>query len=286
MVKQSTITTTPYEAGFAASVRGVDLTASLTPAEVTEIKAAWVRYPVLAFPDQKMNHDALEAFTCIFGTFGEDPYIEPLPDHPHILELRREANETASNFGSGWHSDWSFQESPPAGTILHSKVIPPVGGDTLFANGYGAWEDLAPDLKTRVQKLRGIHSAILPYSKEGFYAQDESERAMKFKLDDSARASRTHPIARRHPKSGQIALFVNPVYTIGIDGIDKDEATELLAELCAHSVQDKYVYRHKWESNMILMWDNRCLQHFADGGYDGHLRVMHRTTIAGEPPLE
>lgn len=270
---------------FGAYVTGVNLSAPLREDERAELRRAWLENYVLAFPDQPLTHNELEAFTAQFGPFGEDPFIEPLKEHPHILELRREATETVSNFGAAWHSDWSFQACPPAATILHSKITPPVGGDTLFADGYAAWDDLAPAMKHKLLGLRGIHSAILPYSPRGVYAQDQDQRSMKFKLSEEAEDIYLHPIARVHPETGRIALFVNRVYTIGIDGLPHDEAMALLDELCAHSVQDKYVYRHKWQPNMLLMWDNRCLQHLADGGYDGHLRVMHRTTIGGDAPI-
>jgi taurine dioxygenase len=270
---------------FGAYVTGVDLSAPLSAADLATVRAAWLENYVLAFPDQPLTHEALEGFTAQFGPFGEDPFIEPLADHPHILELRREPTETVSNFGAAWHSDWSFQASPPAATILHSKVTPPVGGDTLFADGYAAWADLPDSLKQKLLGLRGIHSAILPYSPRGVYAQDQDQRSMKFKLSEEAEDIYLHPIARVHPETGRVALFINRVYTIGIDGLPHDEAMSLLDELCAHSIQDKYVYRHKWQPNMLLMWDNRCLQHLADGGYDGHLRVMHRTTVGGDAPI-
>ena len=267
-----------------AVVTGVDLAGGLDADAIAAIRNAWLDHQVLVFPDQPLTHDQLEAFTEAFGAFGDDPFIEAMPDHPHILELRREPDETVANFGSSWHSDWSFQDSPPSATILHSKVVPPVGGDTLYADGYAAYDALSDEMKDRIAGLKGIHSARMPYSKQGVYAKDD-KRAMKFKVSDSALDERTHPIIRTHPETGRKALYVNMVYTIGVEGMDAADARDLLQPLFAHSVEDRFVYRHKWQPNMLVMWDNRCLQHFADGGYDGHLRVMHRTTVAGDEPV-
>ena len=131
----------PLEHGFGATVTGLDLCAPISPERVQALHAAWAQHAVHVFPDQCLSPDELEAFTLALGAFGEDPFIEPMPGHPNILEIRREAEETVQNFGAAWHSDWSFQPCPPAGTILHSKIVPPIGGDTLYADTARAWEE-------------------------------------------------------------------------------------------------------------------------------------------------
>ena len=134
----------PGPDGFAAEITGVDISRPLDGPILHALKAAFACHSVLSFPKQPLTHDQLEAFTLQWGEFGWDPYVAPLADRPHILEVRRDANETASPFGGAWHSDWSFQVTPPAITMLHAKVIPPIGGDTLYADGYRAWEALSP----------------------------------------------------------------------------------------------------------------------------------------------
>jgi taurine dioxygenase len=279
-----TIQATPTESSFGASVTGVRL-ASLAASDAGHLQRLMPEYKVLSFPEQPMSIEDLENFSGALGEFGEDPFIEPMPGHPHVLELRREPGETVSNFGAAWHSDWSFQETPPSYTILHGAVIPPVGGDTLFSDCQAAWDDLDPAFQQELLTLRGIHSAVLPYSPGGVYAQDQDRRAMKFRLSAEAEKTQAHPLVRRHPISGRLSLYVNPVYTIGIEGLDEADAAALLARLHEHMAQPRYLYRHRWSRNTLLMWDNRAVNHFADGGYDGHLRVMHRTTIRGEAPL-
>lgn len=280
-----TIKVTPAEASLGAVVEGINLATPFDEALRARLEQLIAEHKVLSFPDQPLTIEELEHFTAAIGEFGADPFIEPMPGHPHVLELRREPDETVSNFGAGWHSDWSFQDTPPSFTILHGQVIPPVGGDTLFCDCQAAWDDLDGAMQDRLLQLRGIHSAILPYSPQGVYAQDQDQRAMKFRLSEEAEKTHTHPLVRVHPVSGRKSLYVNQVYTIGIDGMEQAEAANLLNTLHEHLVQEKYLYRHRWAKDTLLMWDNRAVNHFADGGYDGHLRVMHRTTVKGEAPL-
>ncbi|MFN3584912.1 TauD/TfdA dioxygenase family protein [Phenylobacterium sp.] len=275
----------PEPSGFGAQVRGLDLSRPL-PAEALEaVKAAWARHAVLAFPDQPLTLDELEAFTLQIGPFGEDPFIKPMPGHPNVLELRREADETATNFGAGWHSDWSFQEKPPAATILRSEVVPPVGGDTLFCDCARAYEALSPAFQRMLEGLRAVHSATRAYGTKGIFARETQKRTMEIIVSPEADKALTHPLVRTHPVTGRKALYVSPVYTTGIEGLTVAESKAILSFLFAHMTQDQFVHRHRWAPGMVLLWDNRCTAHFAEGGYDGHLRVMHRTTVAGEVPV-
>jgi taurine dioxygenase len=271
--------------GFGAAITGVDLSRPLPTAALAAVKAAFAAHSVIWFPDQPLTHDQLEAFTLQFGDFGWDPYIAPLADRPHIVEVRRDATETTSVFGGFWHSDWSFQETPPAATILHAKVIPPVGGDTLYADGYRAYEALSEAFRAMIAPLRAVHSATGPYGPGGFYAKETGRTGMEILPSPEADKTFPHPLVRVHPVSGRKALFVNPVYTIGVHGMAPAESEAILSFLFKHMTEDRFVYRHVWAPNMLTMWDNRCLLHNATGGYDGHARVMHRTTVAGEAPI-
>jgi taurine dioxygenase len=275
----------PQPHGFGAAITGLSIAKPLPAPVLGEVKKAWAAHSVICFPDQPLTHSQLEAFTRQFGEFGVDPYIVPMEGHPHILELRREPGEKAVNFGAQWHSDWSFQEEPPAGTILHAKVTPPVGGDTLYADCYRAYEDLSDTMKRLLDGLVAIHSASLPYGKEGLFAKETEARTMKIVVSEEADKTWPHPLVRVHPVTRRRALYVSPVYTLGIEGMTRGESAALLGYLYQHMVQGEYVYRHRWLPDMLTLWDNRCTVHNADGGYDGHLRVMHRTTIAGERPI-
>ena len=273
----------PNPSGFGAAITGVDLK-DLTPEAARAVRQAWLAHRVVWFPDQKFELDDLEAFTRAMGEWGRMDFIKPIDGHPNVLELRREPDEKASHFGAGWHSDYSFQEAPPAATILASKIVPPVGGDTLFADQVAAFEALSPTMQELLSGLKAVHSAVLPYSKEGFYANEGVTRSMTILPSDEARSTRAHPLVRTHGETGRKALYVNRVYTVGIEGLSEAEAQALLDFLFAHATQEDFVYRHKWQPDMVTMWDNRAVQHFADAGFDGHRRVMWRTTTAGEVP--
>jgi taurine dioxygenase len=274
----------PHAHGFGAVVRGLDLARPLTPDQIDAIHAAWARHAVLIFPDQCLAPEALEAFTLALGDFGEDPFIEPMPGHPNLLELRREPNEKVQNFGAAWHSDWSFQARPPSGTILHSKVVPPIGGDTLYADTARAYEALSPTMQRMLDGLRAVHSAAFAYGPRGVLARDAAERSIKIIVSEEAEKTEIHPLVRTHPVTGRRSIFVNPVYTVRIEGLTPAENYTLLKFLYDHMVKDEFVLRHHWQKDMVVVWDNRSTMHFADGGYDGHLRVMHRTTLAGDRP--
>ncbi len=279
-----TIKVQPQETGFGAEVTGLDLARPLAAEVLAEVKAAWAAHAVLAFPDQPLTLDQLEAFTLQMGPFGADPFIKPMPGRPNVLELRREPDEKATNFGAGWHSDWSFQPEPPSATILRSEVTPPVGGDTLFCDAARAYEALSPTMQAMLAPLQAIHSAARPYGTKGIFASETAGRTMQIITSPEAEKTERHPLVRTHPVTGRKALYVSPVYTVGIEGLAEPEAEAILGFLFKHLTQEAFIYRHRWRPGMVLMWDNRCTMHFAEGGYDGHLRLMHRTTVAGEVP--
>ena len=279
-----TIHVSAEPSGFGAEIVGPDLARPLSKDQLAEVKAAWARHAVVAFPDQPLTLDQLEAFTLQIGPFGHDPFIAPMPGHPNVLELRREPDEKATNFGAGWHSDWSFQEQPPAATLLRSEVVPPGGGDTLFCDCARAYEALSEVMKTMLAPLRAVHSATRAYGVKGVFARETEKRSLQIIVSPEADKSLTHPLVRTHPVTGRKALFISPVYTTGIAGMTEKESQAILGFLFQHMIQEPFIYRHKWREKMLLMWDNRCTMHFAEGGYDGHLRLMHRTTVAGDRP--
>jgi taurine dioxygenase len=272
----------PQSAGFGAIVSGIDLT-QCHAEQIALIRKAWLAHQVLAFPDQRMAIEDIERFALSMGPFGVDPYFESIPGHPHVAQVRREADEQTPIFAESWHSDWSFLASPPAATLLYGNIIPPIGGDTLFANQYAAWDGLSKEMQLFLHGKQGIHSARRGYSREGAYGEKDKGRSMAIRYSDSALATQTHPIARVHPETGRTALFVSMGYTIGIDAMTEAESTPILRELFAHQSKLEFVYRHKWAPNMLIVWDNRCVIHAATGGYQGHKRLLHRITVAERP---
>jgi taurine dioxygenase len=266
-----------------ATVTGADLTAPLDTETVAEIRSAWLEHHVLAFPDQAMTDDDLERFTLAFGGFGDDPFIAPIEGRDHVIAVERRADETAPLFAENWHSDWSFQATPPSGTCLFGVQIPPMGGDTLYANQHAALDAMPADLRARLDGKMAVHSARGGYAPDGTYGADDqaTDRSMDIRPSVEAMATQLHPIIREHPETGRLGVFSCIGYIIGIEGMADGAARELLFELYAWQTRDEFQYRHVWQQDMLTMWDNRAVLHRATGGYDGHHRLLHRTTIAG-----
>lgn len=265
-----------------ATVSGVDLAGELASDLVADIRAAWLEHRVLAFRDQAMNDDALERFTLAMGGFGEDPFFAPIPDRAHIAAVRREADETSTLFAENWHSDWSFLSQPPAGTCLLAVEVPPVGGDTLFADQHTAWEALPAARKEELDGLTAIHSARYAYAPQGTYGDKDAGRSMDIRPSETALETQSHPLIATHPETGRRGFFSTFGYIVGIEGMSEEIALPLLRELYDWQTRAEFVHRRHWEPGMLVLWDNRAVLHRATGGYEGYQRELHRTTIA--PP--
>jgi taurine dioxygenase len=266
-----------------ATVTGIDLSKPLKPEDVADIRAAWLKHHVLAFPDQQMSDDDLERYTIAFGGFGHDPFIAPIPGRSHIISVQRKANETSPLFAENWHSDWSFQPRPPAGTCLYGITIPPIGGDTLFANQHAALDAMPKPMRAKLEGRMAIHSAVKAYAPDGQYGARDKGRSMDIRVSRDAEKTQLHPLIRKHPETGREGIFSAFGYIIGLEGMDEADSTPLLLDLYQWQTREEFQYRHKWQPNMLTMWDNRSVLHAATGGYAGYDRVLHRTTIAASP---
>ncbi|MEC8111906.1 MAG: TauD/TfdA family dioxygenase [Pseudomonadota bacterium] len=261
---------------------GVQLNQSLSDDLIAEIRAHWLEHKVVAFPDQQLTPAQLVGFSEQFGEIGEDPFFGHIDEHPQVAAIQRNADETTSIFAEFFHSDWSFMPVPPAATALYGITIPPVGGDTLFADQVVAYEQMPGDLRVRVEDLTAIHSAALGYAPDGAYGEADQEQGRSMKILPSERALETceHPLVRTHHETGKRALFSSAAYIKGFVGLEQEESDALLMELYAHQSQPEFVYAHRWQAGMLVMWDNRSVLHAATGGYDGYDRLLHRTTIS------
>ena len=276
------LTVQPSGASCGATIIGVQLNQSLSDDLIAEIRARWLEHKVIAFPGQQLTPAQLVGFSEQFGEIGEDPFFGHIDEHPQVAAIQRNADETTSIFAEFFHSDWSFMPVPPAATALYSITIPPVGGDTLFADQVAAYEQMPDDLRGRVKDLTAIHSAALGYAPDGAYGEADQEQGRSMKILPSERALETceHPLVRTHHETGKRALFSSAAYIKGFVGLDKEESDALLMELYAHQSQPEFVYAHRWQPGMLVMWDNRSVLHAATGGYDGYDRLLHRTTIS------
>ena len=277
-----TINVTPSGAPCGATITGIDLSRDLSDDQVAEIRAHWLEHKVVAFPDQTLQPEDLERTARYFGDIGEDPFFGHIEGYPNICAIQRDADETTSIFAENFHTDWSFMKLPPAATTLYGITIPPQGGDTLFADQVKAYEDMPDDLRSRVEGLTAIHSAALGYAPDGVYGDSDQDngRSMQIKPSEKARETCPHPLVRRHRETGRKALFSSAAYIQSFEGMALEDAQALLMELYQYQTQEKFLYRHQWQPNMLVMWDNRSLLHAATGGYDGYDRLLHRITIA------
>ena len=270
----------PGDQACGARVTGVDLSQPISDDLAAEIRAAWLEHRVLAFPDQQMDDDALERFTLAMGGFGEDPFFAPIEGRQHIAAILREADEESPLFAESWHSDWSFLPHPPAGTCLLAVEIPPTGGDTLFADQAAAFAALPEQRKDQLRSLTAIHSAQRGYAPDGLYGDADTKRSMAIRPGKAALAIQTHPLIKPHPETGEEVIFSSLSYVVGIEGMDDVKALQMLSELLEWQTKDEFIYRHRWEDEMLVVWDNNAVLHKATGGYEGHRRELHRTTIA------
>jgi len=246
-----------------------------------------LEHHVLSFPDQRIDDDQFERFALRFGVFGDDGFFGPIEGRDHIAAIRREAEDTQPIFADMWHSDWSFQEHPPAATFLYGLDIPPVGGDTLFVNNHLALEQMPSDLRAKLEGKTAIHSAVLGYAPDGPYGDPKRRGSMDIRPSDKAYERRPHPLIRNHPESGKKGIFgTSYLYIVGFEGMSDEEAKPLLKELVAWQDQDQFIYRHKWATNMLVMWDNRSVTHSVNMDFPpGQPRIHQRLLLKGTRPV-
>ncbi len=277
----------PMAGSMGAEISGVDGpldVRALDDEEMAEIRRANDDHLVVFFRDQALTPAELETFTARWGEFGDDPYLTGMTDHPHVVRVVKEADESVPLvFGGAWHSDWSFQPTPPAYTILYGVDVPDHGGDTLWANMYLATEYTSETLRSILRTLDAVHSPSMGYGPGATH--NELIENMDIAYGEAGTSTHRHPLIRRHPRTGRETLFVNPVYTVGIDGMRQEEAAAILSQLYAVATDPVHLCRFRWEPGSLAVWDNRCTMHLPLSDYHGVRREMWRTTVTGEVPI-
>ena len=228
---------------------------------------------------QELSPEQFLRFAQAMGEPVEYPFVKGLPGYPVIIEVKKLENER-TNFGGIWHSDTTYLEQPPMGSILLARELPPFGGDTLFASQYAAWEALSEGMRRLLEPLRAISSsakADVSKTREDRIASDGRAEAAK---DYVA----SHPVVRTHPETGRKALFVYVAHTVRFDGMTEQVSAPLLQFLFQHQVRPEFTCRFAWQPGSLAFWDNRCVQHNPVNDYHGFRRLMHRITLAGDTP--
>ncbi|HVN00525.1 MAG TPA: TauD/TfdA family dioxygenase [Caulobacteraceae bacterium] len=270
----------PLSDAVGVEVAGVDLSKPPDAGLVQRLRQIWLDAGVLVFHDQHLTSDAFLAVARAFGEVSEYPFLRGLPGHPEITEVVKLEHETV-NFGGVWHSDTTYLQRPPMATLLLARETPHAGGDTLFAGQVAAYEALPSELKRRLRYLRAVNSS----------AKAEVSRTREDRLRDHARSEESptfeaaHPVVRRHPETGRLALFVNPAHTVRFEGLTEAESAPLLGDLFRRQVRPEFVCRVRWRPGTLALWDNRSVLHYPFNDYHGHRRVMHRITLAGDTPV-
>jgi taurine dioxygenase len=268
----------PLTGAIGAEILDVDLGA-LDDKSFAEIDQAFLDHLVLFFRNQDITPAAQIDFARRFGDIGFYPFVAGMADHPEIIEVLKEADETV-NFGGVWHSDTAYLETPPLGSVLYAKEVPPIGGDTVWSNMYLAYDNLSDGMKDMLRGLRAVNS-----SRKGAAAVTREARIEDHGKEDAADAYESiHPAIRTHPDTGRKAIYVNVGHTVRFNGMTEAESEPVLAYLFEHVIRPEFTCRFAWRVGDVAIWDNRCAQHYALNDYHGQRRLMHRITIEGDRP--
>ncbi|HAT35752.1 MAG TPA: taurine dioxygenase [Rhodospirillaceae bacterium] len=280
----STIEIVPTDAPIGAEIRGVDLSRPLSDETFAEIEQAFDKYSVAFLRDQELNEEQYQDFVCRFGemqvNFLKKYTIEGRPLILQVSNIQVDGEDIGhADAGRVWHSDMSYEWNPPRISVLHAREVPvnedgEILGDTLFASAVLAYESLSEEMKQRCRGLKVKHDVAGRRKKTGTGGHDDAQREAMEKV--------VHPAVRIHPYTGKTAIFVNLGECVSIEGMDDEEALDLINELAATVIRPEFQYRHKWRVGDVLMWDNCALQHLAMHDYQlPQRRMMWR--ISGCP---
>lgn len=267
----------PVAGSLGAEIHGVDLSRPLDASTVAAIRGVLLEHLVVFFRGQTLAPAQQLAFARAFGEPVDYPQLKGLPECPMITPVVKLEHERM-NFGGVWHSDTTYLERPPMGSMLYAIEIPPYGGDTLFANQYQAYEALSAGLRRVLDGLVGVNTSTKAA------ASKTREDRMRAAGEELKVLTGEHPVVRTHPETGRKALFVNVGHTERFKGWSEEESRPLLEYLFAHQVKPEFTCRFRWAPGSLAFWDNRCVQHNPVNDYHGFRRVMHRVTLAGDPP--
>ena len=261
---------------------GVDLTQPVDAVLRERLNRAFVEHSVLVFRDQNLSPRQMLDAVQLFGeVFPQHNTRFALPECPQIHYLSNQDRFPDGRRyipGEGWHTDHSNDTRPPKATVLHAVELPDKGGDTQFANMAAAYGALPKAMQDRIGGLLAIH--VYQSSHSGRQLMPLSN-ANKERVPNAV----LHPMVRTHPESGRKAIYINPIRIEGILGLDHKEALPLLAELLEHATAERFQYRHQWKPGDLVMWDNRCLLHKANGDYDmDQTRYLYRVMLQGDVP--
>lgn len=277
-MKYKHIQVNPIAGALGAEISNVDL-AQLDDEIFAEIHHAFLENLVIFFREQNITPDEQVAFSARFAPIGYYPFLKGLPDHPEVIEVRKEPDDKL-NFGGVWHTDTAYLAKPPMGSVLYAKEIPESGGDTMFANLYLAYETLSESMKGMLAGRQALNS-----SRKGDAAVGRQKSVDENPKDASeVQTESIHPVFRTHPETERKALYVNKGHTVCFEGATPEESAPILEYLFEHQIRPEFTCRFNWTPGAVAVWDNRCALHYPLNDYHGQRRVMHRVTMEGTTP--
>jgi taurine dioxygenase len=231
---------------------------------------------VVFFRDQLPTPEQQITFARRFGNINVNRFFAHADGYPEIALVVKEPHQT-KNIGGGWHTDHSYDREPALGSILYAREVPRLGGDTLFASMYAAYDGLSDGLKQTLEGLRARHSS------RHVFGVERDDLKGRIGNPEFATQDAIHPVVITHPESSRKALYVNPGFTLGFEGWTDDESQPLLEYLYRHAVKPEFTCRFQWQKGSLAFWDNRATWHYAANDYQGEHRLMHRITLDGGP---
>jgi taurine dioxygenase len=279
-VKETAMQVKPLTPTIGAVVEGVDLGQGVSADLAEALRRALLKHQVIFFEDQQMTPVQHRDFAARFGALHTHPLYPGVPEAPELFILDNHAGNPTDN--DAWHTDVTFIETPPMGSILYAKSLPPNGGDTIWANMKAAYEALSPTFREFLSGLDAVHDFARGFPQQGIVAN--ASGAEKHAKALAEHPPVLHPVVRTHPETGEDGLFVNFGFTARIKGLRRKESDAILNMLFEHVTKPEFQVRWRWSDNAVAFWDNRVTQHYAVNDYLPARRVMNRATILGERP--
>ena len=277
-LRLESLTLTPLTPTIGAEVCGVDLSEPIDAAARGALRQALLDWKVLFFRDQDITTEQHLAFARNFGDLEVHPFAPSKPGYPEVLAITHDREHPGRE--NTWHSDVTWRIEPSLGSVLRAVEVPPVGGDTLFADMYAAYEGLIDAVKAEIEGAVAVHD--FAHFRVGMRRQGKSEAEIE--AFNTAYPMVEHPVVRTHPETGRKALYVNAAFTQSIVGLDKASSDALLKQLYAQAAIPEYQCRFRWQAHSIAFWDNRASQHYAASDYWPAVRRMERVTVIGDRP--
>jgi len=265
----------PLAPVIGAELEGVDLREPLAEVTFAEVERALLEFKVIFFRNQALTIEQQADFARRFGQLEDHPFLPSPEGQPQVIRFAKD--EERAGVENVWHSDVSWREIPSLGSVLRSRVVPEVGGDTLWADMESAYEGLSDELKERIEGLVAVHDFVNSF---GLALPPDRREEMRAKYPPAE-----HPVVRTHPVTGRRCIYVNGIFTSHVKGLSPEESDDLLRTLYRQATVPEYQVRFRWTPDTVAFWDNRSTQHYAASDYWPQERVMDRVTVIGDRPV-